>query len=204
MTPNDQEIEAKFYISDLPALRRRLEALGAQCQQERIFEANLRFDSPGSGLSHSYQVLRLRKDSVNRLTYKGPDLGGEVHIRQEIEFEVSDFDAARRFLEALGFSVMMAYEKYRAAYLLDGLEITLDEMPYGNFSEIEGGDPAAIHRMANALGLNWEKQIPAGYVVLFDQLKNNLGLGFRDLTFENFASLAISAADLGVSPADAA
>ncbi len=199
----EQEIEIKFYLADLPALQRRIEALGARCIQPRTFEANLRFDSPGRGLSSSFQVLRLRKDTAARLTYKGPEQGGaEVHIRREIEFEVSDFDAARSFLEALGYHVMMAYEKYRTVYELDGQEITLDEMPFGTFSEIEGTDPASIHRVADALGLDWEKRVIAGYVVLFTQLKEKLRLAIQDLTFANFSDWQPSPADLGVAPAD--
>jgi len=200
---SDQEIEVKFYLADLPALQHRVEALGARCIQTRTHEVNLRFDSPGSQLSRNFQVLRLRQDTAARLTYKGPQqAGSEVHIRREIEFEVSDFDAARRFLEALGFTVMMAYEKYRTVYELDSQLITLDEMPFGSFSEIEGTDPASIRRIANALGLNWEARVVAGYVVLFDQLRNRLNLDFRDLTFANFEDKQPSAAELGVAPAD--
>ena len=44
MTTNDQELEVKYYISDLPALERRLQSLGAQLVQPRIQELNLRFD----------------------------------------------------------------------------------------------------------------------------------------------------------------
>ena len=59
-------------------------------------------------------MLRLRRDSSVRLTYKGPGktIDG-VHLRKEIEFAASDFDAAQAFLEALGYQVQMIYEKYR-------------------------------------------------------------------------------------------
>ena len=34
------------------------------------------------------------------------------------------------------------YEKYREAFDLNDLEIVLDEMPYGNFVELEGNEQA--------------------------------------------------------------
>jgi adenylate cyclase class 2 len=97
----------------------------------------------------------------------------------------------------------MRYEKYRAAYDLNDVEISLDELPYGTFVEVEGPDPAAIRSVAQALALDWEATIPASYTALFEQLRARLGLPFGDLCFENFRELSISPADLGVRPADA-
>jgi adenylate cyclase class 2 len=87
-----------------------------------------------------------------------------VRLRQEIEFTVSDFEAARRFLEALGYHVALMYEKYRTTYDLEGVHITLDKMPYGNFIEIEGPDPASIRRINEQLGLDWEQRVPATHL----------------------------------------
>jgi len=109
----DQEIEAKFYLQDLAAFRQRLMAAGARLIQPRVQETNLRFDTPQRDLSQKAQVLRLRQDEAAHLTFKGPGaLEGGVLARQEIEFEVSDFAAARRFLEALGYRVYTTYEKF--------------------------------------------------------------------------------------------
>jgi adenylate cyclase class 2 len=145
MLKSDQELEVKFYLPDLPALRARLETAGAQLVQPRVHEINLRFDTPSGDLTRSYRVLRLRQDTEARLTYKGPgELVDGVRSRQELEFTVSDFGTARHFLEALGYEVSVMYEKYRATYTLRGVLVTLDEMPYGYFAEIEGPDGASI------------------------------------------------------------
>jgi adenylate cyclase class 2 len=71
-------------------------------------------------------------------------------------------------------------------------------MPYGNFAEIEGPDGASIRRAAEALGLDWEKRILDSYIMLFDRLKERLGLSFRDLSFENFKSLTVTREMLGI------
>ena len=54
--------------------------------------------------------------------------------------EVESFDQARAFLAALGYQVDMVYEKYRTKYELEGVHLDLDEMPYGDFIELEGND----------------------------------------------------------------
>jgi adenylate cyclase class 2 len=201
-TSSDQELEVKFYLPALSTLQIRLEATGAQIAQPRVHEVNLRFDTPSGELARSYRVLRLRQDSQARLTYKGPgEIQEGVRARQEYEFTVSDFAIAHRVLEALGYEVSVMYEKFRATYALGNVLITLDEMPYGNFAEIEGPDGASIRRTAEVLGLDWEARILDSYLMLFDRLHERLGLVFRDLSFVNFEGLTVTGELLGVKNA---
>jgi adenylate cyclase class 2 len=180
---NNYEQEAKFFIANLPALESRLQALGASLKHPRVFESNLRFDFPDRRLTGKRQVLRLRQDERARLTFKGPtDPDQEVSSRREIEFEVSNFANARALLEALGYEISVMYEKYRASYELHGCEITLDELPYGTFAEIEGPDVAAIRGVANLLGLKWESRSRESYLMLFERLRQG-GLSARNLSF---------------------
>jgi adenylate cyclase class 2 len=203
MAQDQQELEIKLYLADLPAFKSKLESINASLVEPRLHEVNLRFDLPEGELTKNLQVLRLRQDTRARMTYKGP---GEtidgVYARREIEFSVSDFQSAQTLLEALGYRVSLMYEKFRTMYTLEGLQITLDEMPYGNFTEIEGADTSAIHRVAGELDLSWEARILESYTSLFDLLKEKRGLTFRDLSFTNFSDLHISPADLGVIQAD--
>ena len=203
MESNQQELEIKLYLLDMPAFQQRVESLGGQLIEPRLHEINLRFDTPGEQLTRASQVLRLRQDTAARLTYKGP---GEtidgVHARREIEFAVSDYQSARALLEALGYQVSLMYEKFRTTYELDGLQVTLDEMPYGNFTEIEGPDAEQIRVMAEKLGVNWGARILESYTSLFDHLREKLGLTFRDLSFENFKEIDVTHQALGVQPAD--
>jgi adenylate cyclase class 2 len=199
----DQEIEAKFYLQDIEVFRQSVIAVGATLTQPRVQETNLRFDTPQRDLSQRAQTLRLRQDEAARLTFKGPGaLEGGVLSRQEIEFEVSDFAAARRFLEALGYHVYTTYEKVRETFVLAGVKISLDEMPFGTFTELEGPNPEAILQLAGSLGLAWERRITVSYLELFTQLKARLGLPFDDLTFEAFHEMTIRPEDLGAQPAD--
>lgn len=199
----DIEIEVKFYLADPSGLRRRLIDMGATQTHPQVFETNLRFDTPEMELRKKAQVLRLRQDQKARLTFKGPgELVNGVLTRQEIEFEVSEFQTAKRFLESLGYRVFMTYEKIRENFTFKGVQVSLDEMPYGHFTELEGQSPQQIQKVAGLLGLDWARRINTSYFEIFQWLKKKLGLEFDDLSFDAFRGLAVSPEDLGVRPGD--
>ena len=203
MTGNKLEQEAKFRINHLDALAEHLRALGAICTQERTYELNLRFDTADGKLAAAYQALRLRRDQHNRLTFKGPsDPHSAVSSRREIEVEVGDLDTTRAILEALGYQVVVCYEKYRAAYQLGEVEVSLDEMPFGTFSEIEGPGEESIRAAAEQLGLNWEARSKLNYLSIFGALKEAFNLTMPDLTFEAFAGQVYALEKIGLLPAD--
>lgn len=202
-TNNNQEQEVKFYLGNLPGLESRLKKMGAQLRSERIFESNLRFDMPDGALTRARRVLRLRQDEIVRLTFKGPaEFGREISVRPEIEFEVSSFDNAKAFLEALGYQVSMRYDKYRTTYDLGSLEVVLDELPFGDFAEIEGPDTATIQIASDALGLNWEARCTDSYLGLFNNLRISAVLQAENLTFDEVkqkypaSAFGLKAADL--------
>jgi len=200
---NTQEIEIKFYLSHQEKLQQKLREIGAELKEPRVHEINLRFDTPDGRLTAQHHVLRLRRDSRARLTFKGPAKADQaVSVRQEIEFEVSDFEAARRFLEALDYRVSIIYEKYRTTYAYEGVEITFDEMPYGNFLEIEGPGTEEIQSAAAALDLDWKTRSILSYLAIFDHLCQKKGISPKNLTFEELSPFTVQAQDLGLSPAD--
>ncbi len=199
MSKNEQEIEVKFLVRDLSAIASRLGQTGARLTAPRVLETNLRFDTPTGDLTRERRVLRLRQDAAAVLTYKGPaEPGQPVSMRQEIEFTVSDFQSARHFLEALGYQVAITYEKYRTMYALRDLTVTLDEMPFGSFIEIEGPDAESIRAAAADLHLDWNKRSVASYLALFNQLRAARGLNAQNLTFAELQGVQVSPQDLGM------
>jgi adenylate cyclase, class 2 len=198
-----QEIEAKFYVRDLKRIESRIRELDARLIQPRVLETNLRFDLPDGGLRSKGQVLRLRRDTEVKLTYKGAGTSAQGIVnRTEIEFTVEDFAKAKSFLEALGYQKIFQYDKYRTTYEVERCHIMLDELPFGNFVEIEGADITAIHDIASQLNLNMQAAISESYASLFERLRQALGIVFVDITFANFEGLLISPKDLQVQTAD--
>lgn len=188
------ETEVKLYVPDLGAIEKRLQAAGARIVAPRVFERNVRYDDADGALVASGQVLRLRQDTRVRLTYKGRGaaLTSGAYTRFEAEVEVSDFDAMQTILAKLGYTPHMVYEKYRTTYALAGAEVVLDEMPFGNFVEIEG-EADMIETVVSRLGLTGARRYPRSYTALFDNVRHNLGLAFTDLTFANFAGIDVPA-----------
>jgi len=203
MSDKDRELEVKFYLSRRKVLEERIIAQGGQLKEPRVHEINLRFDTPDQSLLNTGRLLRLRLDSRARVTYKGMgSIEGGARLRQELEFTVSNFDTARALLEALGYEVYMMYEKYRTSYKVGNLEVVLDEMPYGDFAEIEGPDGQSIQTAAQQLDINWDARIMESYTVLFEVARAKMGFDFRDLSFENFKGLTVTPEVLGVLVAD--
>ena len=195
MNQNNQETEVKLYTPELGPIRERLEAIGAALTVPRVYEYNVRYDLPDMRLTNNAIVLRLRRDNRIRLTYKGPQqLIRGVGVREELEVDVSDFEVMEKILYRLGYTVGMAYEKYRTTYELGGAEVVLDEMPFGNFVEIEG-DFASINTALTQLELQDAERMARNYSGLFRNVVMNLGLTFRDLTFANFEGLTITRDD---------
>ncbi len=201
---NGRETEVKFYVKNLGKIETRLLELKARLIQPRAHEINFRFDTENNDLRKSQRVLRLRQDDKARFTFKGPSVEREhgVASRREIEFAVEDFESAKQFLEALGFQVVVFYEKFRATYELHDLHIMLDELPYGTFVEIEGEDVNALRNLANQLGLNWEATVKAGYHALYSRVSEKYGLDNSKLSFEELKNAKIRVSDLQIVAAD--
>lgn len=203
MTASGQEIEAKFYVQNLDLIKKRVQQLGGHLVQERVLETNLRFDLPDGRLRARGRVLRLRRDTEVRLTYKGGSQNEQgVLRREEIEFVVEDFEKARQFLEALGYQKLVYYEKYRTTYQLDEALIMIDELPYGNFIEIEGNSIDLIQDVARQLNLDWSAAVPTSYHALFERARTTLKLSLEDLAFADFEGIEVHATDIGVRAAD--
>ena len=185
------EIEVKFYLEDIEAMRERLIQSGAD-SNGRNFERNICLDNEDDGLFLSDSLLRLRKDDRATLTYKAiPDAGDpEFKVLKELEVEVSDFETMLNILCALGFHQSQSYEKYRETFTIGDAKLCLDQMPFGNFLEIEGGKDE-IRNLAQQIGMQWSRRIIGNYRFLFDIIKQRLLLSFSDITFENFSTVKL-------------
>lgn len=188
---NHYETEVKLMVADLKAAEERLEALGATLTAPRVFERNVRYENNKGSFAENGIVLRLRQDSRARLTYKeGSTANAGIVSRFEAEVEVSDFETMELILYKLGYVPALVYEKYRITYQYHDAEIVLDELPYGNFIEVEG-DPTAIEDTLKQLGMESTTRLQASYVRLFEFVKMNMGLKMNHLTFENFKGITV-------------
>jgi adenylate cyclase class 2 len=186
--PDNLEVEVKFHIGRPAPLLEHLSEIG-QVVQPRTLETNLRFDDHQDQLKANHQLLRLRRDKTCRLTYKSkpPPMDTQCKVYREFEVEISDFDTMHAILTALGYHAVQIYEKWRQIFRWQDVEICLDTMPYGTFLEIEGPQDS-IQSAAQRLGLSWEKRILENYLAIFEALRKQNHLPFKDVTFSNFKS----------------
>jgi adenylate cyclase class 2 len=163
-----EEVEVKLPCPDLPAIRQKLEDLGATRQSDLHDEVNDLYDDAGSHLAERGAALRVRRAQGSVvLTYKGPArFSGGIKTRQESETTVADAGALEAILSGLGFARRFRYEKRREEWRLEGCSVALDQTPIGHFVEVEG-PPPAIRRALVALGLDFADAIPYSYTRLY-------------------------------------
>ena len=192
------EIEVKIYVGDLTDVQARLDATSAQIVAARVHERNQLFLSPYQDFVADKIVLRLRQDHTTTITYKAPSsekIAGQK-VRLEHETTLGDYAAMDAILQALGYRHGLFYEKYRTVYQIPThptAKIMVDEMPFGNFVEVEGA-PDAIEQILTLLGLAEAHRIDANYAGIFAALNHVTDVEVDNITFANFASVTIDPA----------
>jgi adenylate cyclase, class 2 len=186
------EQEVKFFLDDPARIRKRLSTLGARPYQPRMHEANIRFDTSDGALTRAGRVLRLRKAGSVILTYKQPEAapaaGTPAPARRNLETEivVDSLEKTSHLLQSLGFRPIVRYEKYREVFRWKSVLVMFDQLPFGNFLELEGPDLGDLRQAADAFELDWKQALQSSYMGIFLALKKNHHLTFLEVTFENF------------------
>jgi adenylate cyclase class 2 len=185
-----QEIEAKLKVDSLVEVERRLRACGATFVRETV-QTDAYFDTAGREFTRGDMCLRLRRESVGRrerlvLAYKGPKQQDDYKKRAEVELEVSDAEAAKAVLAALGYDKTLAFDKRRRLWELHGCEVALDELPLlGAFVEIEGPDSRTIAQVQERLGLSCVPHTMDSYACLIERELARLGRAQREVYLQD-------------------
>jgi adenylate cyclase, class 2 len=179
------ETEIKLRVKSVRKMRALLGARGFRIIKPRVFEQNLVLDDPAGSLRERGMLLRVR--SAGKLvtcTFKGEEKPGRHKIREEHEFQASDFKAALAVFTGLGYREAFRYEKYRTEFAREGEygHAMLDETPAGNFMELEG--PARwIDRTAKAFGFTDADYVLESYSRLWDTWLEEHAMERRDMRF---------------------
>ncbi len=205
------EIELKFAIIDVAALRGRLAGIGAACAG-RVLEANTIVDTPDHQLLAADCGLRLREirpmpakhgtgapiaDNLPpevrcnaALTYKGPrfqppaESATAFKSREELETPVGDATVMLELLARLGYHPVITYEKRRETWRHGACTVELDELPrLGWWVEIEGPDEAAVTATREALELAATAPASDTYVAMAARAGTVTPAGVRELRF---------------------
>jgi adenylate cyclase class 2 len=163
-----KEIEVKVPVKDFKEIKKILKDLKAEKKCKRTFEKNILFENEKLKIAEKGWVFRLRKfGKKNILTLKTKAKGKKgFKVREEININVDDFEKMEKFLKKIGFFEIFYYEKYREDYEFNGLQISLDKTPVGNYIELEG-DYKKILGFLKKINVPLNQTLSLSYLQLF-------------------------------------
>lgn len=185
------ETEVKLRVLDREVFERKLPGLGFTRVTARTLERNTLYDTPDRRLRNSRQILRIRQyGSKWVLTHKSVPSGfteeGRHKKRVETETVIEDGPVLGKVFEALGFSPVFVYEKWRTEWADPRGHCVLDETPLGLYAELEGpGD--WIDATAQKLGISERDFITLSYGRIFENWRNESGSTAQNFTFEEIS-----------------
>jgi adenylate cyclase class 2 len=140
------EVEQKFPLTDVVAVRQKLAELGTRFEPQ-IEQIDWYYSHPCRDFAQTDEAFRLRQvGELNFVTYKGPKLDPATKTRREIDLPLppgrSAPDHFAELLTALGFRLAGTVRKIREPGTLDwdghDVQVALDIVdPIGAFLEIE-------------------------------------------------------------------
>lgn len=139
------EVEKKYRMTTQQRERvlEKLRAANARFVKED-FETNTIFT--GGALSVKQSILRLRTTADKTvLTYK-ESLPGDASVKRRVEHEttIENGSAMNEIVLSLGYKPHLIYEKRRQTWHFETVEITVDDLPFGFYLEIEGEEAAIL------------------------------------------------------------
>lgn len=160
MTKKHIELEARFLGVDIPDFKQRLSKLGAKDLGSDHLKEVIFFDKDLTWQENKKTVVRLRQTKTGiHLAYKHA-AEDTLHGTEEIEFDVSNLEKAKLFLERCGLVAYCYQEKHRHSYKLGNVVIDIDSWPkIPPYVEIEGESEEELKEAAAKLGLDWQKAI---------------------------------------------
>jgi adenylate cyclase, class 2 len=162
------ETEIKIQIEDTAGFCRQLDSLNPGILSVRHFEDNYLFDFSDRSLRSRQCLLRVRISAGGcYLTYKGlPRQEGIFKTREELETRIEDATTLLQILEGIGMRICFRYQKYRREFILNGVHVTVDETPIGNYAEIEGPEDGILG-LARNLGISESRFLRHSYYALY-------------------------------------
>lgn len=148
------EVEVCAVLNDSEGLKGEILRRGGTFEKGAK-QRDIYFNHPSRDFMETDEALRLRnEDGAITAAYKGPRLTGASKARKEQECGVSDFETMKAILISLGFKEAGEVVKQRETYLLEGVNICIDEVEgLGGFAEFEvfGEDIDASEKMLLSL-----------------------------------------------------
>lgn len=152
------EYEATFMDVDVEEIRERLQLAGAELVRPmRLMRRYVFFPPSKKNVMREYIRVRDEGEKVT-MSWKCMEDGGGIEDQKEVEVVVDSFEKGKLFLEQLGCEVKAYQESKREKWMLDEVEVCIDEWPWVEpYVEVEGGSEEAVREVSEKLGFDWNK-----------------------------------------------
>ncbi len=153
---NTQEIECRFLEIDKAALIKKLKALSAEDEGEKMFQEVIIYDNALTWRDEGKKIrIRDEGDKI-KVAYK-ENKEQTIDSTIEIEFGIDDFKKAELFFETIGFVSYRRQQKIRHSFHYKGVTIDIDTWPrIPTYVELEGDSEESIKKVAEELGFDWK------------------------------------------------
>lgn len=198
----NKEIEAKFLSINKDACRADLEMAGFVCERAEFLMRRYTFMlSELNPNPNKWARVRDQGDKVT-MTFKHVHSYEDIEGTEEIDFEVSSFEQAVKFMQGLGFNHWAYQESKREIWRKGDVEVTLNEWPaLPAFIEIEASNADAVKAASAELGFDYTKAVFGGVGALYGMQTSISAADIsnvRELTFAKANNLVVERREANV------
>jgi len=153
------EYEATFTDINKDEIRERLKKAGAKKVYPEFLMKRIVFELPaGHEIKGGWLRVREEADKIT-MSLKITD-GGKIEDQKEICLKIDNYDEGVKFLESVGAERKAYQESYRELWILDGVEVCIDEWPYLEpYVEVEGKSEQEVKNVSAKLGFDYAKAL---------------------------------------------
>ena len=163
------EYEATFINVDKDEIRGRLKKAGASLAYPEFLMKRFVFELPsGHEIEGGWLRVREEADKIT-MSLKITD-GGKIEDQKEICLKIDNFHEGIKFLNSIGAKQKAYQESYRELWLLDNVEVCIDEWPYLEpYVEVEGKSEQEVKAVSAKLGFDYAKALFCSVDTLYNR-----------------------------------
>jgi adenylate cyclase class 2 len=165
----DIEYEATFINIDKDEIRGRLKKAGATLIKPNFLMKRIVFELP-TGHEIPGGWLRVRDEGDKTTMSLKVVNGDKIEDQKEIYLKIDNFTEGVKFLESIGARQKAYQESYRELWILDGVEVTIDEWPYLEpYVEVEGKSEKEVITASEKLGFDYAQALFCSVDTLYNK-----------------------------------
>lgn len=182
------EYEATYANVDKDKVRARLKKAGAELVRPEFMQKRVVFNLPkGHEIPGGWLRVRDEGDKIT-MSLKAV-LNGKIETQKEIQLIVDSFENAENMLVLIGCEKKSYQETRREIWMMDDVEICIDEWPYLEpLVEIEGDSEEKVKNVSQKLQFDYTKALfcSAGhlYELKYGIPEDSINNDFSLITFD--------------------